>query len=346
MTLIPLRPAPLSRPRRGLVGGALAALATASLALLGATASAPAQAQTAAFPSKLVTVVVPYPAGGASDFVARLIQPELQKQLGQQMIVDNIGGVSGALGIQKMLGQPADGHTQVLATPMELVLAPLALSAVKFKSEDVRLAGLIAYTSVVLLARKDLPVNTLDEFFAWAKGKEPTYGSVGIGSLYHLQGEKLAQAAGLKMVHVPYKGGGPLITDLGGGQVDIAFFPLAGPVPGMIKDGKVKVLGITQATPHPLFPDVPPMSRHKLLADFNFDLWVGIQVPKATPDAAVARINAAMNEVIKNAEVKKGMEGTGSVMAKPMTPAELDKFYVAEVARYRAVAKSINLQQQ
>jgi tripartite-type tricarboxylate transporter receptor subunit TctC len=88
------------------------------------------------------------------------------------------------------------------------------------------------------------------------------------------------------------------------------------------------------------------MSRHKLLADFNFDLWVGIQVPKATPDAAVARINAAMNEVIKNAEVKKGMEGTGSVMAKPMTPAELDKFYVAEVARYRAVAKSINLQQQ
>ncbi|MFM2120451.1 MAG: hypothetical protein RL722_1919, partial [Pseudomonadota bacterium] len=235
---------------------------------------------------------------------------------------------------------------QVLATPMELVLAPLALNAVKFKSDDLRLAGVIGYTSVVLLARKDLPANTLDELFAWAKGKEPTYGSVGIGSLYHLQGEKLAQAAGLKMTHIPYKGGGPLITDLGGGQVDLAFFPLAGPVPGMIKEGKVKVLGITQANPHPLFPDVPPMSRHKLLGDFNFDLWIGLEVPKATPDAVVARLNQAMNEVIKHPDVKKGMEGTGSVMAKAMTPAELDKFYASEIARYRAVAKSVKLEPQ
>jgi tripartite-type tricarboxylate transporter receptor subunit TctC len=320
--------------------------ATLGLSLAAGSAMAADPPAAAAFPTKIFNVIVPYPAGGASDFVARLIQPELQKQLGQQMLVDNVGGVSGALGIQKMLAAPADGYNQVLATPMELVLAPLALNAVKFKSDDLRLAGVISYTSVVMLARKDLPVSNLDEFFAWAKGKEPTYGSVGIGSLYHLQGEKLAQAAGLKMTHIPYKGGGPLITDLGGGQVDIAFFPLAGPVPGMIKDGKVKVLGITQATPHPMFPDVPPMSRHKLLADFNFDLWIGLQVPKATPDAVVARLNAAMNEVVKNADVKKGIEGTGGVMSKPMTPAELDKFYTSEIARYRAVAKSIKLEPQ
>lgn len=326
--------------RAALLAPLVLATAAASVGLIGT-----AQAQQA-FPSKLFTVIVPYPAGGASDFVARLVQPELQKQLGQQMLVDNVGGVSGALGIQKMLAAPADGYTQVLATPMELVLAPLALNAVKFKSDDLRLAGLIAYTSVVMLARKDLPANTLDEFIAWAKGKEPTYGSVGIGSLYHLQGEKLAQATGLKMTHIPYKGGGPLITDLGGGQVDIAFFPLAGPVPGMIKEGKVKVLGITQATAHPMFPDVPPMSHHKLLGDFNFDLWIGLQVPKSTPDAVVARLNTAMNEVIKSADVRKGMEGTGSVMAKPMTPAELDKFYTSEIARYRAVAKSVKLEPQ
>ncbi|MEY4749258.1 MAG: hypothetical protein RIQ60_1472 [Pseudomonadota bacterium] len=324
--------------RRGVLAG---------LALAGAAALAPVSALAqSAFPSKMFTVIVPYPAGGASDFVARLIQPELQKQLGQQMLVDNIGGVSGALGIQKMLGLPADGYTQVLATPMELVLGPLALSAVKFKSEELRLAGVIANTSIVMLVRKDLPANTLDEFLAWAKGKDVTYGSVGVGSLYHLQGEKLAQAAGLKMTHVPYKGGGPLMTDLGGGQVDIAFFPLAGPVPGMIKDGKVRALGITQPTPHPLFPDVPPMSRHKLLPDFNFDMWIGLEVPKSTPDAVVARLNTALNEVLKNADVKKGLEGTGSVMAKAMTPAELDKHYVSEIARYRAMAKSINLQPQ
>ncbi|OYV00116.1 MAG: ABC transporter substrate-binding protein, partial [Burkholderiales bacterium PBB5] len=95
------------------------------------------------FPSKMLNVVVPYPAGGASDFVARLIQPEYQKQLGQQLIIENVGGVAGALGVQRVLSAPADGHTQVLATPMELVLAPLALSAVKFKPEDIRLAGMI-----------------------------------------------------------------------------------------------------------------------------------------------------------------------------------------------------------
>lgn len=308
------------------------------LAALGAHAQA--------FPSKILNVVVPYPAGGASDFVARLIQPEYQKQMGQQMIVENVGGVSGALGIQKVLGAPADGHTQVLATPMELVLAPLALNAVKFKPEELRLAGLITSTSVVMLVRKDLPASSIDEFIAWAKGKEPTYGSVGIGSLYHLQGEKFAGMTGLKMTHVPYKGGGPLINDLAGGQVDMAFFPLAGPVPGLIKDGKVKAIGITQPTPHPLFPDVPPMSKHKLLPGFDFDLWIGVQVPKATPDAAVQKIHAAMNEVIKNADVRKGLEGTGGTVFKQLSLAETEKLYIAEIERYRAVAKSINLQPQ
>jgi tripartite-type tricarboxylate transporter receptor subunit TctC len=315
----------------------------ATAALLGLAAVA-AHAQ--AFPSKMLNVVVPYPAGGASDFVARLIQPEYQKQLGQNMIVENVGGVSGALGIQKVLGATPDGHTQVLATPMELVLAPLALSAVKFKPEELRLAGLITTTSVVMLIRKDLPANNLDEFIAWAKGKEPTYGSVGIGSLYHLLAEKFAGMTGLKMTHVPYKGGGPLINDVAGGQVDMAFFPLAGPVPGLIKDGKVKAIGITQPTPHPLFPDVPPMSKHKQLPGFDFDLWIGVQVPKATPDAAVARIHAAMNEVIKNADVRKGLESTGGTVFKQITLAETEKLYTSEIERYRAIARSINLQPQ
>jgi len=311
--------------------------------LLGLVAAA-ALAQ--GFPSKMINVVVPYPAGGASDFVARLIQPEYQKQLGQQMLVENVGGVSGALGIQKVLGATADGHTQVLATPMELVLAPLALTAVKFKSEDLRLAGLITSTSVVMLVRKDLPVNNLDEFITWSKGKEPTYGSVGIGSLYHLMAEKFAVMTGLKLTHVPYKGGAPLINDVAGGQVDMAFFPLAGPVPGMIKEGKVKAIGISQAQPHPMLPDVPPLSRHKLLPGFDFDLWIGVEVPKATPDAAVARIHNAMNKVLENPDVRKGLESTGGTVFKQLTMAETEKIYTGEIERYRAMARSINLQPQ
>lgn len=161
------------------------------MVLLGSVAVASTtHAQT--FPSKMVNVIVPYPAGGPSDYVARLIQPEYQKQLGQQMLVENIGGVGGALGVHKVLGAPADGYTQLLATPMELVLAPLALSAVKFKPDDVRMAAMISSTSVALVVPATSPARSLDELVAAAKAKTPTAGNVGIGSLYHPMAEKLA----------------------------------------------------------------------------------------------------------------------------------------------------------
>ncbi len=309
-----------------------------------AMAAGPVIAQT--FPSKPLTVVVPYPPGGASDFVARLIQPEYQKQLGQTMIVDNVGGVGGAMGVQKVLAAPADGHTQVLATPMELVLSPLALTAVKFKPEDVRLASLISSTSVLLLLRPNAPANNLDEFIAWAKGKSLTAGNVGTGSLYHLMAEKFAQQAGLTFTHVPYKGGGPLITDVASGTLDLAFFPLAGPVPGMVKEGRAKAIGVAAPKPHPLFPNVPAISAHKTFPGFDFDLWIGVQVPRATPDAVVSRINTAMNAVLQNADVRKGLEGTGGTVSAAMSPAELDRLYATEVERYRAMAKAINLAPQ
>jgi tripartite-type tricarboxylate transporter receptor subunit TctC len=310
-------------------------------AVLSATASA-----AEAFPSKLLSIVVPYPAGGASDFVARLIQSEYQKQLGQQLIVENIGGVSGAIGVQKVLAAEADGHTQVLATPMELVLAPLALSAVKFKPEDVRVASLIANTSVVLLVPATSPAKTIDDFVALAKSKSLSIANTGVGSLYHLMAESFARQAGVKVAHIPYKGGGPIISDLVGGTVDGAFFPMAGPVPGILKEGKARALGIAAAKPHALFPEVPTISSHRLFPGFNFDIWVGLQVPKGTPDAAVARINKAMTVVLQNADVRKGLEGTGGTVAAPMDPVELDRFYTAEIQRFRTIAKDINLTPQ
>ena len=310
----------------------------------GALLSSAAFAQT--FPSKMLNVVVPYPAGGPSDFVARLIQPEYQKQLGQQLIIENIGGVAGALGVQKVLTAPADGYTQVMATPMELVLAPLALAAVKFKPEDMRLAGMIANTSMLLLVPAHSPAKSIDEFLALAKGKELTVGNVGVGSLYHLIAEKFALQAGVKFIHVPYKGAAPLMTDVAGGTVDAAFFPLAGPVPGMVREGKVRALGIAASKPHPQFPSVPTISSHKGFPGFNFDIWIGVQVPKGTPDGVVDRINAAMNAVLQNTDVRKGIEGTGSVLADPQRRADLDKLYAFEIDRYRAMAKGINLSPQ
>ena len=307
------------------------------------------QASAQTFPSKAVNLVVPYPAGGPSDFVARQLQPELNRLLGQPVIIENIGGVGGAIGIQKVLTAPADGYNMTLGTPMELVLAPLAMSAVKFKPDDMKLVAQLVTTTMVLITRKDLPANNVEELIAMAKkpgAKELSYGSVGPGSLYHLIGEKFAQQTGTKMLHVPYKGAAPLMTDLMGGQIDMVFIPLAGSTPAMITEGKVKALGLTTKTAHPRFPNIAPLAAQKGLEGFEFDLWAGIEVPKNTPTDVTARLNKAIYEALQNADIRKAYEATGNTVAKPMSPEDLARVYNSETARYQAIAKSINLQPQ
>ncbi len=307
------------------------------------------QAAAQSFPSKAVNLVVPYPAGGPSDFVARQLQPELNRLLGQPVIIENVGGVGGAIGIQKVLNAPADGYNMTLGTPMELVLAPLAMSAVKFKPDDMKLVAQLVTTTMVLITRKDLPANNVEELIAMAKkpgAKELSYGSVGPGSLYHLIGEKFAQQTGTKMLHVPYKGAAPLMTDLMGGQIDMVFIPLAGSTPAMITEGKVKALGLTTKTAHPRFPNIPALAAQKGMEGFEFDLWAGIEVPKNTPADVTARLNKAIYEALQNADIRKAYEATGNTVAKPMSPEELARVYNSETARYQAIAKSINLQPQ
>lgn len=301
------------------------------------------------FPNKMITMVVPYPAGGPSDFIARQIQPEMTRLLGQQILVDNIGGVGGALGIQKVLQAPPDGHAMVMASPMELILAPIGLAAVKHKPEDLRLAGVLVKTTMIMLGRKDLPANTVDELVALARkpgAKDLSYGSVGAGSMYHLVAETFSRQTGVKMLHVPYKGAQPLLTDLMGGQIDIVFMPLAGNVGGLIKEGRVKAFGIAAKAPHPLFADIPALATSKTLQNFEFDLWAGIEVPKATPDAVVDKLNKAIAQALQNPDIRKAYESTGNEVGKPMTPAELDKLYNAEIARYQGIAKTVGVQPQ
>ena len=301
------------------------------------------------FPSKPVTMVVPYPAGGPSDYVARQVQPELSKALNQTVIVDNVGGVGGAIAIQKVLSAPADGHLLTLGTPMELVLAPLAMSAVKFKPEDMKVVARIGTTSMVLLTRKDLPVNNFEELVALVKKpgtKELSYGSVGPGSLYHLIGEKFSQVTGAKMLHVAYKGAAPLITDLMGGQIDMVFIPLAGGTPGMIAEGKVKAMGITGRTPHPKFPQLPALAAIKGFEGFEFDIWAGLQVPAKTPADVTQKLNKAIYEALQNSTLRSNLESTGTVVGGATSPDELARMYSSEIARYQAIAKSINLQPQ
>jgi tripartite-type tricarboxylate transporter receptor subunit TctC len=313
----------------------------AGLTLLGA------QAQT--YPAKTINLVVPYPAGGPSDFFARKLQPDAAAKLGQTMIIENIGGAGGAIGLSKLINSPADGYTLSLGSPMELVLAPMAIQGVKYKSEDFKLVAQFATTNTILAVRNSLNVKTVDDLLALARkssDKPLSYGSVGPGSLYHLIGEKFTQLTKVQTLHVPYKGIAPLLTDLMGGQIDMAFLPMAGSIPQTIMDGKIQGLAVTSKTPHALFKQFPAMATMKGLEAMDFDIWAGVQVHKNTPDAVVNTLNKAFYAAAEAPETRKALEGSGNVLLPSRTPNELARVYQGEIERYRAIAKSINLQPQ
>ncbi len=315
--------------------------------LLASTALGTAWAQN--YPAKPISLIVPYPAGGPSDFFARKVQPDAAAKLGQPMIIENIGGAGGAIGMGKLVNAPADGYTLSAGSPMELVLAPLAIQGVKYKSEDFKLVAQFTTTNTILTVRNSLNIKTVDELLAYARknpDKPLTYGSVGPGSLYHLIGEKFSQVTKLPMLHVPYKGIAPLITDLMGGQIDMAFLPLGGSIPQTILDGKIQGLAVTAKTPHALFKQFPPMAAMKGLEAMDFDIWSGIQVHKNTPDHVVNALNKAFYAAVEAPETRKAFESNGNVVLAARSPAELARIYKSEIERYRAIAKSIHLEPQ
>lgn len=320
--------------------------ATLAASVLLATTGA-AQGQT--FPTKPISMIVPYPAGGPSDHIARQVQPLASQNLGQNIIVENIGGASGTIGVTRALSADPDGHTVILGSPMELIMSPLALQGVRYKPEDMRLVAYLVSTSTILAVRSNLGVNSVSELIALARRSPErplSYGSVGTGSLYHLIGEKFSQDARIPLNHIPYRGIAPIMTDLMGGQIDMAFLPMAGTIMQAIGDGRIKGLGVTAKTPHPLFSQFPPLATMPGLEGMEFEVWAGILVHKDTPDAVAQRLSQAFYAALQNADVRRSLESTGNNVMSPRSLTELASFYKAETERYRAIARSINLQAQ
>ncbi|MEF7614434.1 tripartite tricarboxylate transporter substrate binding protein [Aquincola sp. MAHUQ-54] len=323
-------------------------IAKHTLALLACCAVA-AGAWAQAYPSKPVNLMVPYPAGGPSDAIARIVNTPLGKDLGQPVLVENLGGVSGALAAQKVLAAPADGHYLFQGSPNEVILSPLANAAVRLKSEDFRLVHPIADAVMVFLVRKDLPVHNVDELVALARqsAAQPlTYGSVGVGSLYHLVLEDLQQRTGVKLQHVPYKGNAPLLQDVGGGQVDFAVLVYSAAMGAMAEQGRLKVIGQLGAERSELLKDVPTVGEGQALKGFAYRTWSGLLVPRATPEATVQRLHAAIGRALQAPEVRTQLAAQTQLASAPMSLAEAGRFYEAETARYRAIAKAIKLQPQ
>lgn len=303
------------------------------------------------FPSKPVTLMVPYPAGGLSDVLARMVNVPLAKALGQPVIVENLGGVSGAIAAQKVLNAPADGHFLFQGSPNELILSPLANAAVKFKSEDFRLVQMIGAAQIAVLARKDLPANSMDELVDHARksareGKPLTYASVGPGSFYHLLGEHLSRITGIEMTHIPYKGGAPANQDLIGGQVDIFMAPYGKSYNDLAKEGRIKILAILNKERLEGTKQFPAISESRQVKNFEFSIWTGYFVKKDTPEPVVQALHKALSDTLNDPAVRNGMEVNSMMVAKPLPLGELSKAYAEGTAQFRAIARSINLQPQ
>jgi tripartite-type tricarboxylate transporter receptor subunit TctC len=302
----------------------------------------PAQAQLG--PGRTLTLMVPYPAGGLSDAIARNLQPALQKALGQTVVVENLGGASGGLAAQKLLQTPADGRMIFQGSPNELILSPLVNPDIKFKPDQFRHVTQITQNPLILLARPDHPATNVDEFIDYAKklGKPVPYGSVGVGSLYHILSEDMAKQAGFKVTHIPYRGAAPIFQDLGSGQVEFAILPYATSYKGLQEQKKLKMLGWVSKARNPFIPDLASFGESKTLPNFDHSIWAGIFVRKDTPEDIVKKLNEAVAEVMRSPEVRTAVGNTGSIVVDT-TPLDVaQRYYEAQVKVLDAMTKDID----
>lgn len=315
--------------------------ASAIAATLPAWLARPVRAQSP-LPSRPVTLMVPWPAGAPSDAIARKLQPGWQQALGQPVLVDNLGGAGGTLGVARALQQPADGHTVLVATPTELVLSPQTLPAVRYRAEDFLMLAQFGKVPYVLCCRSDLPQATLADVVSLAGrgGKPPSMGHIGAGSLIHLIGLSFEKASGLAVTHVPYRGVPPMLQDLMAGQIDLAFLPLAGSLVATIEQGRIRPLGITAPRPSPLFPKLPTLAAgHPRFERFEFDAWGGLFVRRETPQPVQDSLHRLWAQTVRDTEFVAWMRATGSEPQPVLSLAEAQAFYTRETARYTALLR-------
>lgn len=300
---------------------------------------------------KPLTLMVPFPPGGVSDAAARAVAPSLSKRLGRVVIVENLGGVGGALAAQKVLNAPADGNFIFIGSPTEVLLTPLANSAVKYKSENFSALSIIGDMPFAIYGRGNLPAKNIDELLLLAaqaakNGAPMSYGSVGYGSIFHLMGEKLSQQTGIPMTHVAYKGGGPMLQDLIGGQIDLFIGNYLKPQIEMEKQGRLKFIASMTEKRVEEISHVPTVQESKSLKNFIYSLWLGFFVKKDTPAAVAQNLHQALSATLEESAVMENLKSQSIVLRKSQSTQEADATYAAEIAKFRAIANSINLKPQ
>jgi tripartite-type tricarboxylate transporter receptor subunit TctC len=291
------------------------------------------------FPSKTVRVVVPYPPGGATDLIARLVAQKAPERLGQAMIVDNRTGAGGVIGAEIVAKAAPDGHTILLSSPAEVAILPHLQKMPYRADQDFAPVALAAITPLILVVHPSLPVKTAKELVALAKARpgQLTYASAGTGGVQHLAGELLKITSQVDIVHVPYKGAGPAMPDLLGGHVAMFFAGMPPAIPH-VRSGKLRALAVTTVRRSPTAPEVQTMQEAGV-AGFDISNWFAYFVPAGTAADAIAKLNAELVRALKLPDVVEKLAAVGAEVAAS-SPEELAQFVRAETDKFARLIKA------
>ena len=298
-----------------------------------------------AYPSKAITMIVPFAAGGPTDTVARSVAQVMSKSLGQTVLVENVGGAGGNIGNEKVAKAPPDGYT-VLLMHIGISTSATLYRNLRYNAvTDLEPIGLVTTVPMTMIGNKDFPPNNIKELITYVKANKATvsYANAGIGAASHLCGMLFMSAIETDVLTVPYKGTAPAMTDLLGGQVNFMCDQTTNTTAN-IKAGKVKVYGVTSKTRVASLPDVPTMEEGGFKG-FEVGIWHGMWAPKGTPKPTIDKLNAALNEALNDADIKKRFSdlGTSPEPVERRKPEVLRAFLPAEIAKWGPIIKKAGL---
>jgi tripartite-type tricarboxylate transporter receptor subunit TctC len=306
-----------------------------------AAIAAPATFAQSGWPAKTIRLVVPYPPGGSSDIIARIISNSLADALKQTVLVDNRAGANGNVGADLVAKAAPDGYTLLLCDVGALAISPSVYAKLPFDpSKELRGVTMLAYSPHLLVVHPSVPANNLKELVALTKQKELNFAISGTGGANHLAGVALQQATGARWEYVPYKGGSQAIQDTVAGQCQVMMNGMLATLPH-VQSGKLKLLGVSKGTRMPLIGDVPTIAEQGV-PGYETGTWQGVLAPKGTPDAIVQRLNAEFVRAIRNPDVRAKLAGQGAEIVT-MAPADDDRFFEKERARWAKVVQQAGI---
>lgn len=306
---------------------------------------APATAFSQAWPSRAITLVSPFPAGGITDLLSRIVAEELSKSLGQNVVVENRLGASGAVALTSVAKAPADGYTLVMGGSAPTAIVPALNRSVSYGPKDFEAIGYVAGLPIVLVVHPSVQGNNLKEFLDYVKAHQGSLNCAhhGVGSGNHLACLRFAKMIGVQMADVGYKGAPPLNIDLLANRVQLYFGTLPTQIQ-YVRAGQMKAIGMASPRRAPFAPEIPTLEEQGLKG-LNLDSWNALYAPAGTPKAIIERLNSELNKILAKPEVRKRIEATGSTL-NPGSPADLEKLTMEEHSLYRRIATEANIKME